>query len=148
MLNSVMLQEKKNKHVYFLNTIKPNFSALTNLKPLACGLKKNPFKEQTRIYKLPLSKICINDISLKILDWFKWSPFSSSCVFNFCQKNFGLTQQTILLLFIVCVLLCSSLSSLLRDFCICPSLQLICTMGAAGLMLSQSSSIFILDFFL
>lgn len=67
MLNSVRLQEKK--PVYFLNTVKPNSSALRIcLKPLACGLKKNHFKEHTRIYKLPLFKNCINDISLKILD--------------------------------------------------------------------------------
>lgn len=31
MLNSVKLQEKKNKHVYFLNAVKANFSDLRNL---------------------------------------------------------------------------------------------------------------------
>lgn len=67
MLNSVKLQEKK-INVYFLNTVKPNFSALTNLsKTTGLWSEKNHFKEQARIYKLPLFKNCVN-ISLKILD--------------------------------------------------------------------------------
>lgn len=67
MLNSVKLQ-KKNKHVYFLNAVKPNFNALMNLsKTTGLWSEKNNFTEQTRIYKLPLFKNCIS-ISLKTLD--------------------------------------------------------------------------------